>query len=119
MRRMAARKRTCYVRHCSLAKAPALLDNSPMTTAQETLAKQVMKWPARRRIELAEELVASVEGFATPEIQAAWDNEIGARVKEIRAGRAEGIPAEEVMAEARQRLHEARRLSSTRRQRTH
>jgi putative addiction module component (TIGR02574 family) len=101
-----------------LAKAPALFDNAAMTIAQESLAKRVLKWPARRRIELTEELLASVESFATPEIQAAWDEEIGARVKEIRAGRADGIPAEEVMTEARQKLHEARRLSSARRQRT-
>ena len=89
-----------------------------MTTAQESLAKQVLKWPAKRRIEFAEELLASVEAFATPEIQAAWDDEIGARVKEIRAGRAEGILAEEAMAEARLKLHEARGVSSARRQRT-
>ena len=104
---------------CPLAKALALSDTPVMTAAQESLAKQVLRWPAPRRIELLEELLASVEGFATPEIQAAWDKEIGARVKEIRAGRAEGIPAEQVMAEARQKLHEARRLSSARRQRTH
>ncbi len=103
---------------CPLAKAPTLLDNPPMTTAQETLAKQVMKWPARRRIELAEELLASVESFATPDIQAAWDAEIETRVKDIRAGRVEEIPAEEAMADARRKLHEARGLSSARRQRT-
>jgi len=91
---------------CPLAKAPALSDTPVLTTAQESLAKQVLRWPAPRRIELLEELLASVEGFATPEIQAAWNKEIGARAKEIRAGRAEGIPAEEVMAEARQKLHE-------------
>ena len=104
---------------CPLAKAPALFDNPAVTIARESLAKQVLKWPAKRRIELAEELVASVESFATPEIQAAWDEAIGARVKEIRAGRAEGIPAEEVMAQARQKLHEAHGLSSARRPRTH
>ena len=90
-----------------------------MTIAQESLAKQVMKWPARRRIEFAEELLASVENFATSEIQAAWTEEIGTRIEQIRAGRAEVIPAEDVMAEARQKLHEARRLSSARRPRTH
>lgn len=103
----------------SLAKALPLSDNPPMTIAQESLTKQALKWPARRRIELAEELVASVEGFATPEIEAAWDKEIAARVQDIRTGRAEAIAAEDVMSEARQKLHEARRLSSARRQRTH
>jgi len=103
---------------CPLAKALALFDNGAMTVAQKSIAKQVLRWPAKRRIELAEELLASVESFATTEIQAAWDEEVGARVKEIRAGRAEGIPAEAVTAEARQKLHEARGLSSARRQRT-
>jgi len=90
-----------------------------MTTAQQSLAKHVLKWPAARRIELVEEVLASVESFATPGTQAAWDEEVGARVNEIRAGGAVGIPAEEVMAEARQKLREARGLSSARRQRTH
>jgi putative addiction module component (TIGR02574 family) len=115
----AVRPRNFAFTICSLAKAPALSDNPAMTTAQQALAKHVLKWPANRRIELVEELLASVDSFATPEIQAAWDEEIGARVKAIRAGGAEGIPAEEVMAEARQKLHEARGLSSARRQRTH
>lgn len=89
-----------------------------MATAQETLTKQVMKWPARRRLRLAEELVASVESFATRPIEEAWNREIGARLEDIRTGRAEEIPAEQAMAAARRRLHEARRLPSTRRKRT-
>jgi hypothetical protein len=39
-------------------------------------------------------------------------------VMEIRAGRAEGIPAEDVMAEARKELQDARRLSPAGRRRT-
>ena len=89
-----------------------------MTIAQETLAKQALKWPATRRIELAEERLASGESFATPEIQAAWAEEIGARVTEIRDGRADGITAKEALLEARKKLHEARHLSSARHQRT-
>jgi len=90
-----------------------------MTTAQQTLARQVLKWPAQRRIELAEELLASVESFATPEILAAWEAEIEVRVEDIRAGRAVAIPAEEAFAQARQKLHEARRLSPARRPGAH
>lgn len=90
-----------------------------MIIAQESLTKQVLKWPPQRRVALAEELLASVEGFVTPEVQSAWDKEIAARVQDICEGRAEAIPAEEVMAEARQKLHETRRLSPARRQRTH
>ena len=90
-----------------------------MAIAQDTIEEKVLKWPAARRIKLAEQLMASVEDFATPEIEAAWNTEIESRVKEIREGRAEGIPAEQVMAEARKKLHEARRLSSSGRRRTH
>ena len=81
-------------------------NNPVMTTAQASLTKQVLKWPTQRRIELAEELLASVETFATADLQTAWDKEIGVRVKEIRGGGAEGIPAEEVVAEAHRKLHE-------------
>ena len=90
-----------------------------MVIAPDLIEENVLTWPAARRIKLAERLMASVEDFATPEIETAWNTEIGARVLEIREGRAEGIPAEEVMAEARKELHEARRLSPAGRRRTH
>ena len=90
-----------------------------MAISQDTIEEQVLNWPAEKRIKLAEKLMASVEVFATPEIEAAWNTEITTRVKEIREGRAEGIPAEEVMAEVRKKLHAARRLSSAGRLRAH
>ncbi len=89
-----------------------------MAIAQNTIEERVLNWPAAKRIKLAEKLMASVEDFATPEIEAAWNVEIESRVREIRQGRAEGIPAEEVMKQARKKLHEARRLSSAGRRRT-
>ena len=72
-----------------------------MAIAPNTIEEKVLNWPAARRIKLAEKLMASVEGFATPEIEAAWNTEIESRVREIRQGRAKAIPAEEVMKEAR------------------
>ena len=81
-----------------------------MAIAPDTIEEKVLNWPAARRIKLAEKLMASVEDFATPEIEAAWNTEIESRVTEIRAGRAQGISAEEVMEEARKKLHEARCL---------
>ena len=89
-----------------------------MTLAPDIIEENVLTWPAPRRIKLAEKLMASVEDFASPEIEAAWNTEIASRVMEIREGRAEGIPAEEVMEEARKELHEARRLSPAGRRRT-
>ena len=90
-----------------------------MPIAPDAIEEKVLTWPAARRIRLAEKLIASVEDFASPEIEAAWNTEIESRVMEIREGRAEGIPAEAVMKEARKKLHEARRLSSAGRRRTH
>ena len=90
-----------------------------MPIAPDTIEEKVLNWPAARRIRLAEKLMASVEDFATPEIEAAWNTEIASRVTEIREGHAEAIPAEEVMKDARKQLHEARRLSPAGRRRTH
>ena len=89
-----------------------------MPIAPDTIEEKVLNWPAARRIKLAEKLMASVEDFASPEVEAAWNTEIESRVMEIREGRAEGIPAEEVMKKARKELHAARRLSPTGRRRT-
>ena len=82
-----------------------------------TIEQEAMRMAPRRRLRLAEKLIASVDGFASPEIEQAWDQEIARRVGEIQSGKARGIPAEEVMAAARNTLREARRLSSPRRKR--
>jgi putative addiction module component (TIGR02574 family) len=57
----------------------------------------------------------SIDDYATPELEGAWDDEIERRVKEIQSGAEKGIPAEDVMKEARRALNETRRLPSTRR----
>jgi putative addiction module component (TIGR02574 family) len=86
---------------------------TPMTVEQEA-----MRMPPRRRLLLAEKLIASVDGFATRAIARAWNEEIERRLREIRSGKAKGLPADEVMATARRQLRETRRLSSSRRKRT-
>ncbi len=59
--------------------------------------------------------VESIDDYATPELEAAWDDEIERRVKDIQSGEEKGIPAEDVMKEARRALNETRRLPSARR----
>ena len=56
-----------------------------------------------------------MEDFATPGLAKAWEKELERRATEIRESRAEGIPTDQVMAQARRKVNEARRLSSTRR----
>lgn len=101
-----------------LAKKSLLPNVHSMQTASATIEAQVMKWPAARRLSLAEKLMISVERFASPSLANAWKTEIGRRMAEIHTGRAEAVPAEEAIAEARQRLDAARRLPSARRSRT-
>jgi putative addiction module component (TIGR02574 family) len=79
------------------------------------LEKEVLELPVRSRVRLAEKIIGSIDGYATPEIEAAWNNEVERRVEEIRSGVEKGIPASRVMKDARRALSEARRLSSTRR----
>lgn len=80
-----------------------------------SLERQALALPAASRVRLAEKILASITEFTTPGIQKAWEAKLAGRVNEIRAGRAEGVPAEHVSAAARRKVNEARRLSSNRR----
>jgi putative addiction module component (TIGR02574 family) len=84
------------------------------TTAIE---KELLALPAAQRVALAEKLMASVERYTNAEVERAWDEEISNRLDEIRSGKAEAIPAETVMVEARKILNETRRVSPARRKR--
>ena len=88
-----------------------------MTTAQAAIKKRVMRWSPSEKVHLAEQLLESVEDFVSPDIEAAWEKEIAARLNDFESGKTKGIPAKKVMAEARKTLHEIRRVSSTRRKR--
>jgi putative addiction module component (TIGR02574 family) len=79
------------------------------------LEKEVLELPPRSRVRLAEKIMESIDDYATPELESAWEDEIEQRVKEIRSGAEKGIPAEDVMKEARRALNETRRLPSARR----
>ena len=79
------------------------------------LEKEVLELPPRSRVRLAERIIESIDDYATPELEGAWNDEIERRVEEIQSGEEEGVAAGQVMKEARRALHEARRLSSPRR----
>jgi putative addiction module component (TIGR02574 family) len=66
-------------------------------TAEEVL-QAAMSLPHEERAEVANCLWESVEGFATPEIAAAWKAEIAERIRAADAGEMESIAAEEVHA---------------------
>jgi putative addiction module component (TIGR02574 family) len=79
------------------------------------LEKELLELPPRSRVRLAERLIQSIEDYADPKLKAEWDDEIERRVMEIKSGREPGIPAGEVMKNARRALNETRRVSSARR----
>jgi putative addiction module component (TIGR02574 family) len=79
------------------------------------LEKEVLDLPPRSRVRFVEKIIESVDDFTSKEVETAWTEEIGRRVKEIESGKARGISASEVMTKARRALHEARQISSARR----
>jgi putative addiction module component (TIGR02574 family) len=79
------------------------------------LEKEVLELPPRSRVRLAEKIMESIDDYATPELESAWDDEVERRVKQIESGAEEGIPAAQVMKDARRALNETRRLPSARR----
>jgi len=79
------------------------------------LEKEVLELPARSRVRLAKRIIESVDDYTDPRVEAAWTAEIERRVEEIQSGAEKGIPAGQVMKDARRALNERRRLSSARR----
>ena len=72
-----------------------------------TLEKEVLDLPPRSRVRFAEKIIKSVDDFTSKEVETAWSEEIGRRVKDIESGKARGIPASDVMTKARRALQGA------------
>lgn len=76
-----------------------------MTTRARVLTKQAPALKPEEQIELAETLPTSVDGCASPEIEAAWMEEVERRVNEIETGQAKLIQVDEVHRKARAVVH--------------
>lgn len=70
------------------------------TTLVEELSRRARELSPEERVQLAEELLATVHEL-DEEVDAAWDAEIKRRIAEIENGTAKLIPAEEVLARLR------------------
>lgn len=77
-----------------------------MTTANEIIAA-AMTLPPEARAQIADQLLDSLNPQQA-DIDAAWQTEIEARIREVEEGRAELIPHDQAMAQVRQRLQAAR-----------
>ena len=75
-----------------------------MSAALEDITKEALKLPRQQRLALAGLLLEMDEPSNAPDIEAAWEQEILARINAIDRGTATGVPYEEVMRSARDRL---------------
>ena len=71
-----------------------------MSILVEELSRKALSLSPEERVQLAEELLATVQEVDA-EVEAAWDEEIRRRIAEIDSGTVKLIPAEEVFAELR------------------
>jgi putative addiction module component (TIGR02574 family) len=74
-----------------------------MANAYEDVVNAALALPPEARAMLAEDLIASLES-SQEEIDEAWRIEIERRLKEIKQGKVQLIPGEQVMSELRAQL---------------
>jgi putative addiction module component (TIGR02574 family) len=75
-----------------------------MPKALEEVTKEAMDLPPHQRLALASFLLESADAALDPDAEAAWDSEIGDRIRAVDEGRVTGIAYEDVMREAERRL---------------
>lgn len=75
-----------------------------MTATAEKLVSELAGLSVRDRAEAAHYLLHTLDTDSDTEVEAAWDAELARRGELIRSGRATGEPAEQALAELRQRF---------------
>jgi putative addiction module component (TIGR02574 family) len=74
-----------------------------MSTALEEITVQALKLPREERLVLANRLLSDDDVAGSSLIEAAWEDEILARIAAIEAGSAVGVTYEDVLRAARDR----------------
>ena len=70
------------------------------------LLEQALRLPEADRAEIAGRLLQSIEPETEADVEAAWRQEIEARIAAIDAGESETVPGEEVHSQLRAKLRE-------------
>ena len=65
-----------------------------MGKAAKRVLQDALELPTKERAELAADLIASLDGPADPDVEAAWAAEIERRASRVLAGKSRGIPWE-------------------------
>jgi putative addiction module component (TIGR02574 family) len=74
-----------------------------MTRPAKEIISAAIKLTERDRLQIVEELLASLEPAADEAVDAAWGAEVERRSREIKEGTVRPIPWEEVKSQARKR----------------
>jgi ribosomal protein L7/L12 len=72
-----------------------------MSTTLEQIVDDVMQLSAAQRAELTDLLAERLDVTPPDEVQKLWIHEAKERLAEVRAGKVETIPGDDVLAEAR------------------
>ena len=80
-----------------------------MARLAEAVLKEALALPEEDRADIAGALLESIEPASEAEVEAAWRQEVAARVAALDAGEVETIPWEEVRARLYARLSERQR----------
>lgn len=68
----------------------------------DSLANDALRLSPDERVTLARRLLVSVEPKPSPEVDAAWENEIARRISEFDAGKVQTVSADSVFARLRE-----------------
>ena len=79
-----------------------------MPATLETITHEALELPRREQLSLAHYLLLLGDEPANPEVDAAWEEEIAARLKAYREGRLPTAPWEEVKRDIEVRLRECK-----------
>lgn len=75
-----------------------------MSMTVDQLVEESRLLPQDVRAELVERILLGAHGGLVPQVDESWRQETRRRVAEIQSGRAQGIPLEDALAEARKRV---------------
>jgi putative addiction module component (TIGR02574 family) len=70
--------------------------------ALDSVSKDALTLSPEERLALARRLLMSVEPKASPEVDAAWENEIARRIAQFDSGQAQTISSQSVVARLRE-----------------
>jgi putative addiction module component (TIGR02574 family) len=78
--------------------------HSNMSSSLDQLTADAMKLPLRDRVQLAQRLVSTLDDEVEGDTEALWFAEAERRLEELRSGKVQGIPADDIFRNAREAL---------------